>query len=454
MKKLLLALLTLAISASLLAAGRQIDVFLSGFNVNGLPLSGGQVWVMDTNGNPVTVYGDRDLTIPLSNPVILDVNGRATIFGNSVYNLAIEDANSASVYTVDSVEYLLNSIANPLPVNQGGTGAQTASIARKNLGVQIGSNVQAWSSQLDSLSTTHLFQQIVIDTSAPQPSITITKNGDITLYGNLYLPGGINISTNLVITGNLQLNNGYYTANPGLINGVNISYNGSNAINISNGYICINGINHYVSGNLVKSSLSGTSGNVYAVYAVKQSNFLIDNASMIETSLTMPVWDSIRQGWYKTGDTNRRCIGFIYFKTTNVLEKFTKSNGIYRYSEEDYHYSIVRNSSTLFTATNLPAINLLFFGRTLIDANSQNNVTDGYLYFAETSLGSASNASFSVGNGAAYGAAPQMGGVFASSNTYLFHSNTASFYYYFWQADGTARGSIAVDGFYWSPDKE
>ena len=202
MKKLLLALLTLAISVSLLAAGRQIDVFLSGFNVNGLPLSGGQVWVMDTNGNPVTVYGDRDLTIPLSNPVILDVNGRATIFGNSVYNLAIEDANSASVYTVDSVEYLLNSIANPLPVNQGGTGAQTASIARKNLGVQIGSNVQAWSSQLDSLSTTHLFQQIVIDTSAPQPSITITKNGDTTLYGNLYLPGGINISTNFVITGN------------------------------------------------------------------------------------------------------------------------------------------------------------------------------------------------------------------------------------------------------------
>jgi len=39
-----------------------------------------------------------------------------------------------------------------IPVSSGGTGATTVPGAQSNLGIQIGSNVQAWSTALDSIS--------------------------------------------------------------------------------------------------------------------------------------------------------------------------------------------------------------------------------------------------------------------------------------------------------------
>lgn len=52
-----------------------------------------------------------------------------------------------------AVNLSASSITGTLAVVDGGTGATTASVARDNLGLTIGTNVQAWDAQLDTLST-------------------------------------------------------------------------------------------------------------------------------------------------------------------------------------------------------------------------------------------------------------------------------------------------------------
>lgn len=71
-----------------------------------LPLVGGKLtsYLINTT-TPKALYADAAFATPLSNPVILDSNGEATIYGNGVYDLKLTTSADVLVWTADDVNF-------------------------------------------------------------------------------------------------------------------------------------------------------------------------------------------------------------------------------------------------------------------------------------------------------------------------------------------------------------
>ena len=213
MKKLLtvfaLSLLTTMSFAATTA--KQIDFLAAGFNVSGKSLAGGKVYfyVGGSNfGSYSAPFMDKDKTAQSPNPLTLDANGRAIVYGDGFYDIKVLTSGGTQVLTAQNMEYKVNSIPNPLTVAYGGTGSSTASGARTNLGFGIGTSVQAWSAKLDKLSASnsHL-EQLAFnnDANAPTSSAYIDSVGNLTLINNLVVSQNITYGGTLTITGNLTI---------------------------------------------------------------------------------------------------------------------------------------------------------------------------------------------------------------------------------------------------------
>jgi hypothetical protein len=99
------------------------------------------------------------------------------------------DTEFNAIATAISTKYDSSAI---IPVTSGGTGATTASAARTNLGVVIGTNVQAWDADLDTWATKTAPSGTVVGTSDTQtltnktltsPSITSPSITSPTITG-------------------------------------------------------------------------------------------------------------------------------------------------------------------------------------------------------------------------------------------------------------------------------
>lgn len=98
--------LSLAIIANVhFAYGQTGGIIPNGKNVfldqNGKPLSSGKVFFyVPSTTTPKTTYSDINLSIPNTNPVVLDAAGRAILWGTGNYRQIVQDKNSNTIWDV------------------------------------------------------------------------------------------------------------------------------------------------------------------------------------------------------------------------------------------------------------------------------------------------------------------------------------------------------------------
>jgi hypothetical protein len=75
------------------------------FSANGVPLAGGKIYTYAAGSStPQAAYTDSTGSVALSNPVVLDAGGFASIWlGASNYKITATDANGVTQWTVDNV---------------------------------------------------------------------------------------------------------------------------------------------------------------------------------------------------------------------------------------------------------------------------------------------------------------------------------------------------------------
>ncbi len=149
-----------------------------------------------------SVFAEIACTTPLANPVILDTNGEATIFGNAIYDIVITDANDVLQDTILGVSFA--------------PGSSAAS----------GSNSAEWIPQtgaltyISSTSFTIAGDQTAIFTPGRRIQVVVTAG---TLYGTIKTSA---YGTSTLVTVSLDsgnLDSGLSAVSVGIINATNTS---------------------------------------------------------------------------------------------------------------------------------------------------------------------------------------------------------------------------------------
>lgn len=76
------------------------------FDTNGAPLAGGLLYAYEMGTTtPKDTYTSVGLSVPNTNPVVLDSLGEAVVFGSGTYKLALADSDDVTIWTFDGVEF-------------------------------------------------------------------------------------------------------------------------------------------------------------------------------------------------------------------------------------------------------------------------------------------------------------------------------------------------------------
>ncbi len=85
----------------------QIESLWNGLRYGGVPLSGGHIYTYESGESiiPKTCWHDADGIVEATNPIILDNEGKALVFGAGKYRLVVEDRDGTLIEILDGLEY-------------------------------------------------------------------------------------------------------------------------------------------------------------------------------------------------------------------------------------------------------------------------------------------------------------------------------------------------------------
>jgi len=85
-------------------------------SITNVPLSGGKLYsyIVGTT-TPKALFTDANITIPAANPVILDSNGEATLYGNGAYDLKLTSSTDVLIWTESNVFFSILTSVAPTP---------------------------------------------------------------------------------------------------------------------------------------------------------------------------------------------------------------------------------------------------------------------------------------------------------------------------------------------------
>ena len=93
-----------------MSRAQSVDVLWSGIrDTSGLALSGGKVYTyLAGTTTPTSLYTSYDKSTQTTNPIVLDANGRATVWADGSYKFIITDSDDVTIETIDPVIYGLS----------------------------------------------------------------------------------------------------------------------------------------------------------------------------------------------------------------------------------------------------------------------------------------------------------------------------------------------------------
>ena len=154
---------------------------------SGAPCSGGSLTFTDTaTTTPKTVYSDKALTTPITNPVTLDSAGRAPvdIWGSGSYRVVLKNSSGTVIKTLDNVDEINTGASLPIPtIGQFVTSADGVSFsmaAISQLPSQTGHAQKYLQTDGSTASWTKLNNAPLVSTLASSGTVTVDAGYDLT----------------------------------------------------------------------------------------------------------------------------------------------------------------------------------------------------------------------------------------------------------------------------------
>lgn len=292
-------------------------------NFSNLSISVGLIGGLNTTNKDNTVYAINEVYTRLINTTS-NINANVATVENNLANIDSNIGVLSNLQTTQNANIVvaINQLwnlaggdgtlegdwaGNVILVEYGGTGANTASDARVNLGLQIGANVQAWDSDLDtiagliktannfivangsnweSISNSQTRDALQLGTIAVQNSNNVSISGgiiqdvsNVSVSGNVYATKYFGDGSSLTgITGGGGGGSGLFNTNIGVSNGYNLD------TSLSNTYIAPSTVGFtYVVHSIHVTNIDGI------LYSNVSGDFNGDEYPAISISNTVPV---------------------------------------------------------------------------------------------------------------------------------------------------------------------